>query len=95
MGQRVFRNGHPVFFTGHYLSSAAHGSDFPVPSLNGPDETVSQAWEASCSPYPGYCAGQSECEFRDYCNHLYYSDGRCDCMLVWRKTTGLVLPASA
>jgi len=38
---------------------------------------------------------QSACEFRDYCNHLYYIDGRCNCLWSWTKTAGLVLPVSA
>ncbi len=37
---------------------------------------------------------QSACEFQDYCNHLYCVDGRCDCPWSWKKSAGLVLPAS-
>jgi len=35
------------------------------------------------------------CEFRDFCNRLYYIDGKCRCMTSWRKSAGLALPVSA
>jgi hypothetical protein len=35
------------------------------------------------------------CEFRDFCNRLYYIDGKCRCMTSWRRSTGLALPVAA
>lgn len=35
------------------------------------------------------------CEFRDFCNRLYYVDGKCRCMTLWRRSAGLALPVSA
>ncbi len=36
-----------------------------------------------------------DCEFRDFCNRLYYIDGECRCTTSWRRSAGLALPVSA
>jgi hypothetical protein len=42
----------------------------------------------------GQCSVQPACEFSDFCNHMYYIEDRCSCAKTWRRTPGLVLPAS-
>lgn len=37
---------------------------------------------------------ESSCEFRDFCNRLYYIDGTCRCMTAWNRSAGLALPIS-
>ena len=37
----------------------------------------------------------SACEFKDFCNRLYYIDGKCRCTASWRRSAGLALPVSA
>ncbi len=37
---------------------------------------------------------ENTCEFRDFCNRLYYIDGGCRCMTAWKRSVGLALPIS-
>lgn len=43
---------------------------------------------------PRSCSIREDCEFSDYCNHLFYQEDRCDCVTSWKKTPGLVVPTS-
>lgn len=49
------------------------------------------------SPYGSreVLAEGKDCEFRDFCNRLYYIDGKCRCSTSWRRSAGLALPVSA
>ena len=58
-------------------------------SCDGPGRTSS--WTKFS---PDHGEGIS-CEFKDYCNRLYYIDGKCTCAMGWKRSTGLVLPLTA
>ena len=89
MGQKAFKNSSPLTFTGSYPTHGAYESD-----LLGPfSKTIHAAEPIPASPDP--CrTGQSFCEFKDFCNHLYYIKDRCDCAFAWKRMSGLVLPTS-
>jgi len=89
MGQKAFKNSPYLTLEEFYPSSGAYESRFPHTS---PPETLN-AGPAFASDRQ--CPAQSACEFKDFCNHMYYVEDRCCCATVWKKMPGLVLPASA
>jgi|GEM_PF-3044002 len=99
MGQKVFKNNSMMAFEGFYPARDAYEI---YPSGFSHKETANAHQRTLNTFYvetSKYCpcqdgAGQSVCEFQDYCNHLYYINDRCDCASVWHKTTGLVIPTS-
>ena len=96
MGQKVFKNSSLIVSTGYYYPARpVDEKDLLLLSLHDCADTGRCVAEDSCAASAQCAVSQSVCEFQDYCNHLYYIDGRCDCMWAWKRTAGLVLPVSA
>lgn len=85
-------------FEGFYPTREAYESYLSEPSPKTSANMHQHTSDTLCAESP-QCRhqdsiGQSVCEFQDYCNHLYYTDDKCDCASAWKKTTGLVIPTS-
>lgn len=95
MGQKVFRNGSLIISTGYYYPTRpVDEEDLLLLSFHDHAGT-GRCVDDSCTAAMLCAVSQAVCEFQDYCNHLYYIDGRCDCPSAWKRTAGLVLPVSA
>jgi hypothetical protein len=96
MGQKVFKKSSMMTFEGFYPTREEHENCLPESFLK---VSTNIGLNTFCTGSFQCClrqdsVEQSVCEFRDYCNHLYYIDDKCDCASVWKKTTGLVIPIS-
>jgi hypothetical protein len=97
MAQKVF-NSSLKSFSEYYPTREVYESGLIGSSLKGSagvDRQTSKGpytLSPQCLLYGG--AHQSDCEFQDYCNHLYYINDRCCCASSWKKMTGLVIPTS-
>lgn len=86
MGQRIDKHKSIISYAEFY------------PSFQGFDEEISVSFQDGELPTDKVALrvyDKFPCEFQDYCNHLYYSNGKCNCSMGWKKRTGLALPVSA